>query len=60
MYISNNKYRLAKLTFDNLKESATLLADEFLAHNKVWGAVQPTTAEIHWFMYEKTKEMLEW
>jgi hypothetical protein len=31
MYISNNKYRLAPITEDNLIETCTLLTEQFLA-----------------------------
>jgi len=60
MYISNNKYRLAELTEENLPESAKLLADSFIKENKVWNAIKPDEAEVRKFMFDKTREMIEW
>jgi len=60
MYISNNKYRLAELTEENLPESAKLLADTFITQNKVWSVIKPDKDEVRKFMVNKTKETLEW
>jgi hypothetical protein len=60
MYISNSTYRIDRLSYDRLEASAKLLADEFMTGNVVWMTIRPTEEEIRRFMYEKTKEMLEW
>jgi len=60
MYISNNKYRLAELTEQNLLESAKVLADAFIKLNKVWTTIKPDEAEVRKFMVDKTRETLEW
>jgi len=50
MYISNNKYRLAELTEENLPESARLLADIFSTQNKVWNTIKPDEDKVRRFM----------
>ena len=42
MYISNNSYRIERLSFDRLEVSANLLANEFMTANLVWMTIKPT------------------
>jgi hypothetical protein len=60
MHISSNKYRLGRLDYSKLEPSARMLTDQFLNQNKVWGTIKPTYEETYRFMYDKTKEMLDW
>lgn len=60
MHISSPKYKLAELTRENLDASARLLADVFLAENKVWATISPTLEDTIKFMHDKTSEMLDW
>jgi len=55
MYISNNSYRLARLTYDRLQTGAKLLAEEFMSANVVWMTIKPTMEEVRRFMYDKAK-----
>lgn len=60
MHISSKTYKLAELTKDNLEVSARLLAQTFLAENKVWSVISPNVDDATKFMYDKTSEMLDW
>lgn len=60
MHISTDKYKLGALNRANLEASARLMAEVFLAENKVWATLAPTPEETYDFMLSKTSEMLDW
>jgi len=60
MNISNQKYKLARLTRNWLEEASQILAEMFLTDNEIWSSLKPTLEEVKKFMYDKTSEMLDW
>jgi hypothetical protein len=42
MDISNGKYKFGALNRHNLEASARLMAEVFLAENKIWATLAPT------------------
>ena len=60
LHITNQKYKLGKLEYSNLHTCAKLLAQQFMTENIVWMTICPTDEEMYRFMYDKTKEMLDW
>lgn len=60
MHLSSQKYKLAELNRINLDASARLMAEVFLAENKVWATLNPSPEQTYHFMLAKTTEMLDW
>jgi hypothetical protein len=60
MYLSNRKYKLARLQEPYLNPAITLLSETFLSENEIWKAMNVTLSEVCEFMGRKVKEVLEW
>ena len=60
MFLSNNKFRLAAVTKDNIKECAKLLAYQYVQANEAWSTVRPSKEKAEKFMVEKIEELLAW
>ena len=60
MYISNNKYRLERMSKENLVAAATLCTEQFILENEVWSSLRPTYEEGLAFMIQKFNEILDW
>lgn len=54
MHLSTDKYKLGELNRNNLEASARLMAEVFLAENKVWATLNPSPEETYNFMLAKT------